>query len=101
MIILTELGEIAMFSNIDRLCSFIGLVPSMNNSSDTIKENKTTPRSNNAFRKAIIESTWVCIRHDPTVESKYQQLAKRMQASNAIVRVAEKLIKRINCVLKN
>jgi transposase len=101
MVLITELEDIHRFSNINQLCSFVGLIPSMNNSSDTIKETDITARGNMMLRGMLIESAWITIRHDPAMALKYYQLSKRMEPTKAIVRIAKKLTKRINYVLKN
>jgi transposase len=101
MILLTELEDIHRFNNINQLCSFVGLVPSMNNSDDTIKETQITPRSNMMLRTLLIESAWMSIRCDPALALKYYQLSHRMEPNKAIVRIAKKLIKRVNYVLKH
>lgn len=101
MIFLTETGNINRFKNLDKLCSFIGLVPMTDSSGENEKIGGITKRSNNMLRTAIIESTWVAIRNDPALMLAYQKLAKRMKAQKAIIRIAKKLINRIISVLKN
>jgi transposase len=101
MTLLTELADIHRFNNIDQLCSYIGFVPNMNNSSDTIKETNITSRSNKTLRTLLIESAWSAIRCDPALALKYHQLSHRMTSNRAIVRIAKKLVKRILYVLKN
>ena len=99
MSLLTELGDIRRFPNINKLCSFIEMVPSMGNSSDTVKETSITPRGHRVLRGMLIESSWIIIRCDPAMALKYHQLSKRMEVNKAIVRVGKALIKRISYVL--
>ena len=101
MLILTELESIDRFANIDKLCSYIGLVPSTNSSGETEKVGKITPRKNNVLRTAIIESAWVAARTDPALLKSYHSYCKRMEPNKAIIRIARKLISRIQYVLKN
>ena len=101
MMLLTELGDIARFKHLDKLCSFIGLIPTTNSSGDREKTGDITPRGNKMLRSAIVESAWVAIRNDPALMLAYQKLIKRMKGQNAIIRIAKKLVSRILFVLKN
>jgi transposase len=99
--ILTEVGDITRFKTLDKLCSYIGLIPSTNSSGEKEKTGRITNRSNKELRSMIIESAWVAIRHDPALVIKFNKLIKRMKPNNAIIRIAKKLINRIRYVLKN
>jgi len=65
MIILTELGNIKRFKNLDTLCSYVGLVPMTNSTGENERTGDITVRRNKILRTAIIESSWIAIRHDP------------------------------------
>jgi transposase len=101
MIILTELETILRFGNLDKLCCYIGLVPSTSSSGEEEKTGDITPRGHNVLRTAIIESAWVAVRHDPVLLKSHLDYCKRMDPNKAIVRIAKKLISRIKFVLKN
>ncbi len=101
MILLTELGYIERFSNIDQLCRFIGFVPSMHQSGENDKSRKITKRGHSILRSAIIESSWMATRSDPALMKSYIDYCKRMEPNEAIIRIAKKLLKRIKFVLKN
>ena len=49
----------------------------------------------------VIESSWIAIRHDPALMLCYQEQSRRMEGTEAIIRVAKKLLNRIRHVLKN
>ena len=100
MTILTELEDISRFKNIDKMCSYIGLIPTTNSSGDNVKEGEITPRSNNFLRSMIIESAWIAVRNDSALMMVYQNLCKRMKPSKAIIRIAKKLLNRIRYVLR-
>ena len=101
MIILTELGDISRFNNLDKICSFIGLVPMTNSTGENEKTGDITVRRNKILRTAIVESSWTAIRNDPALMLAYQKLTKRMEPQKAIIRIAKKLVNRILFVLKN
>ncbi len=100
-VLLTELGDITRFKRLDGLCSFVGLIPTTNSSSDKEKTGNITPRTNNFIRSNLIESAWIAIRHDPSLALAYNNLCKRMKSNEAIIRIAKKLLNRIRYVLKN
>jgi transposase len=101
MTILTELENMDRFNSLDKLCSFIGLVPSTNSSGETERSGSITPRGHKVLRSALIESSWVAARADPALASSYNQYCKRMKPNDAIIRIAKKLLSRIRYVLKN
>jgi|WetSurMetagenome_2_1015567.scaffolds.fasta_scaffold107026_1 transposase len=101
MIILTELEEIERFSTIDKLCGYIGLVPSTKSSGDKERTGDITPRGHNVLRTAIIESSWTAIRNDPSLMHSYLTFTRRMESNKAIIKIAKKLISRIRYVLLN
>jgi len=101
MIILTELETINRFSTLDKLSSFIGLVPSTSSSGEIDKVGNITPRKHNLLRASLIESAWVAARTDPVLLNSFHVLCKRMQPNKAIIRIARKLLNRIRYVLKN
>lgn len=101
MTLLTELENIHRFESFDRLCAFIGFIPSTSSSGDWDGTGDITRRGHSVLRKTIIESTWMAIRRDPALAKSYHDYCKRMEANKAIVRVAKKLLNRIKFVLKN
>jgi transposase len=101
MIILTELETIMRFSSLDKLCCYIGLVPSTSSSGEKEKTGDITPRGHSILRNAIIESAWVAVRHDPVLLKSHLEYCKRMESNKSIVRIAKKLMNRIMFVLKN
>lgn len=101
MTIITELFDINRFKSLDRLCSYVGLVPTTNSSGDTEKTGSITPRSNQSIRSGIIECAWIATRNDPTLALVFCELCKRMKPNEAIIRIAKKLLNRIRFVLKH
>jgi transposase len=101
MIILTELESVERFNNIDKLCGYIGLVPSTKSSGDKERTGDITPRGHNVLRTAIIESSWTAIRNDPSLMHCYLTFTRRMEPNKAIIKIAKKLLSRIRYVLLN
>lgn len=101
MTILTELETINRFESFDKLCGFIGLIPSTHSSGDSDVVGNITRRGHSVLRSAIIESAWIAARLDPALMKSYHDYCKRMEPNKAIVRIAKKLLSRIRYVLKN
>lgn len=99
MRILTELGDIKRFHNLDQLCGYIGLVPTTKSSGEKEKVGEMTNRGNKHLKTAIIESAWSSIHYDSSMGQKYLQLRRHMDKNKAIVRIAKKLVARIMYVL--
>jgi transposase len=101
MIIISEIESIKRFSNLNKLCSYVGLVPTTNSSGEDEKSGNITPRSNKPLRSILIECAWIAIRHDSSLTLAYSKLSSRMKANKAIIRIAKKLLARIKYVLEH
>lgn len=101
MTLLSELENMDRFKSLDKLCSYVGLVPTTSNSGDTERIGGITPRSNKPLRGILIESAWTATRNDPALALAYSNLCKRMKPNKAIIRIAKKLLSRIRFVMKN
>lgn len=100
MTLLTEIGEIKRFRNIDHLSSFCGLAPNCRSSGQTEWITGISRRGNHFLKTILIECSWIAIRKDPALLLYYKQLIPRMNGNKAIIKVARKLLNRISYVLK-
>lgn len=101
MILLTELGDIQRFRNVDKLCSYIGLIPSEHSSGESENRGKMTKRGKGILKAVIIESSWTAVRKDPKLLMYFNHLSKRVKKTRAIISVSRKLVARIMLVLKD
>ncbi|MGZ8549867.1 MAG: IS110 family RNA-guided transposase [Chitinophagaceae bacterium] len=101
MTILTELESIDRFNNLDKMCGYIGLVPSTKSSGEKERTGDITPRGHSVLRTALIESSWTSIRNDPSLMKSYLSYIKRMESNKAIIKIAKKLLSRVRFVLLN
>ncbi len=99
MRLLVEIGDIRRFKKLDNLCAMTGLVPNTDSSGENERVGEMTKRGRKELRTALIESAWVAIRKDPELALCYGQYRKRMQPTEAIVRIAKKLLNRIRRIL--
>lgn len=101
MTLLTEVVAIGRFRRLERLCSYVGLVPTEHSSGETEKIGELTPRRSRFLRHVLIEAAWVAVRQDPVLLRDFLELSKRMRKTDAIVRIARKLLARVRFVLKH
>ena len=99
--LITELGDINRFPHIDHLSSFVGLIPRVRESGDTIHTGGITFRCNTFLRTLLIESSWQAIRKDPSLMQYYQRHVINNKGHKVIIKVARKLLNRIRFVMKN
>jgi len=100
MFLLTEIEDIKRFPCSERFASFIGLIPMTKSSGTKEKVGKITVRGHDELRSIFVEGAWVAIRLDPALLMTYQNLVKRMEPNNAIIRIARKLANRTYAVMK-
>ncbi len=98
MSLYTELVDIKRFSNLDKLCSFVGIVPSTHSSGETDYTRGISFRHNKFLRPLIVESAWVAVRSDPALSLRFHELCRLMPKQKAIIRIAKKLLRRIRHV---
>lgn len=101
MIFLTEIVDIHRFTSRDALASYCGLIPGEHSSGDTEHDTGIARRRNGFLRYILIEAAWVAVRKDPALTQAFALLRKRMRATDAIVRIARKLLSRMSWVLRH
>ena len=101
MMLLTELYDINRFKTLDKLCSYVGLIPDTDSSGAKDLKTGMTGRRNAQLRFVLIESAWTAVRKDPALMMAFNELCKHMTKTKAIVRIARKLLNRVRYVLKN
>lgn len=99
MTILAEIDNIKRFKTLDKLASYVGLVPYMHSSGESERIGGMTIRGNKKLKTVLIESAWSAIRKDPAMLLTFNKLCERMTKNKAIVRIAKKLLNRIRRVL--
>lgn len=100
MIILTEIGDINRFKNIESFRSFIGLIPRSHSSGEKDYQGSITSRGSSHLRSLLVESSWTAARRDSFYMNEYSKHLKKMKANKAIIRVAKKMVNHIYSVLK-
>lgn len=96
----SELIDIERFRNFDSLVRYVGLMPLISASGDRKTILGMKKQRNSYLRELLIEAAWISIRKDNALLLSYQNLLIRMSKQEAIIRIAKKLLSRINYVLK-
>lgn len=94
----TELGDIKRFPKLDKMTSFVGLVPSVASSGDKEIVRGISDRHNRYLRNLLLEAAWVAVSKDPAMILAYKELSKRMSKQKAIIRIAKKMLNRVRYV---
>ncbi len=101
MIILTEIGNVRRFKDLDRLNSYVGLIPGEYSSGDSQHITGIIHRGNSVLRRSIVEAAWVAVKRDTALLSAFKSYSCRMQKNKAIIKIARRLLNRIRYVLIN
>ena len=99
--ILAEIGDVRRFKRIDELCSFIGLVPNIYQSAETLIVSGMTKRRHNLLRAYFVEAAWFAVRRDPEMLAYYKKYAGKMLSKKIIIKIARKQVVRMYYCLKN
>jgi transposase len=89
MVFLTELGDLSRFSNRRQVGSYLGLVPSSNESGECgERKGHITHHGNARVRKALCQAAWSRVRTDPKEEAIYNRIVKKNPKHKKIAVVA-------------
>jgi transposase len=99
MFFLLEVGDIKRFKGFDALNDFVGFCPDKYCTGETHHDRGITCRRHKKLRSLLIEAAWQAVRIDPALMNSYETLCKRMKGTQAIIRIARKLLRRLRAVL--
>ena len=89
----SEICDINRFSSYKKLCSYLGLVPSIRQSSKTERRGRITKQGNALLRSMLIQNARVAVRHSERFKRKYERLlAKGVEENKAIVAIARHMV---------
>ncbi|ANE52294.1 IS110 family transposase [Flavisolibacter tropicus] len=97
--ILSEVGDLRRFKGIDRLSSYVGLVPSLHSSGEKSYSRGITYRSKNLLRSYLIEGAWIAAKKDEELMQYYLE-RKGCDHRKIIIKMAAKTLSRIYHVIK-
>ena len=97
--ILSELGDLRRFTSFKKLASYVGFIPSMQQSGEGLYTGGSTPRANRHVRNMIVEASWQAVRKDPVMQNYYRSHAGK-NSKAVIFKVGRKLLSKIHAVIK-
>jgi len=97
MAIVTEVWEMERFKSLDKLSSFVGIVPDTSSSDTKERVKGLTRRANTELRRLLIQASWVASGRCKYLGSIYQKNKKKKE-QKAIIKVARKLLSIIRAV---
>ena len=100
VMLLATIGNINNFASCKQLCSYLGLVPIVRNSNETIKHGGISKKGNAALRGNLIQCAMVAIRKNYILNEFYTKLHATKGHGKAIVATARKLVQLIYFTLK-
>lgn len=94
LVILAVIGDVKRFPDDERLCSYAGLVPSLDQSGAHRRYGGITKEGNPLLRWIMIQCAWMHLIHakDSGIKRFYYRLARRKGKQVAIVATARKLL---------
>ena len=100
-IFLAEIGNVRDFSTPNKLASYFGVVPRVNQSNETKIYGRITKRGNNIARTTLIQCTWITIRYSDYLKTNYDRIRATRGSQKAIVATSRKLLRVIYDTLLN
>ncbi len=100
-LLLAVIGEVGDFADENKLVSYIGIIPRVSNSADSVNHGRITKRGSRLGRTTLVQCTLVAIRYSPYLKSYYERLKARRGAGKATIAAARKFLGIIYKTLKN
>ena len=97
--IIAELGDLRRFGSFKKLASYVGFIPSMQQSGEGLYTGGSTPRANRHVRNMIVEASWQAVRIDPVMQNYYRSHSGK-NSKAAIFKVGRKLLSKIHAVIR-
>jgi len=92
LLIAAEIDDISRFRTKDKLCAYVGLIPSVFASGGKVFHGRITRQGNKYLRWSLIEAIWPAIRKDLSLRMYYQKMKLRKGANPAKVATARRLL---------
>jgi transposase len=106
LLIYSEIGDIQRFSNPEKLCSYAGIVPSVDQSGPRTKRGSITKQGSSLLRWVLIQAVWVHIRYDTFLTRYFHRIARRKGGGKrarkrAAIATARKMLHVIYAMLRD
>ena len=99
-ILLSVIGNIQDFAEADKLSSYLGIVPRVSNSNETVQHGKITKRGSKLGRTTLVQCTLVALKYSAYLKRFYTKKKEQKGAGKAIIATARKFLGIIYNTLK-
>ncbi len=100
MTVLAAIGDIGRFESPNKLGSYAGLTPGLEQSGTKNRGKGITKEGRRELRWALVEAAQMAVKSDPHLKQRFQQLQHRMHRNQAIVAIAHRLLELVWYVLR-
>jgi len=98
--LLLEMGDFSRFKNSRKFTSYLGLTPSERSSGEKERRGSLTGYGNRSLRSALVEVSWIVLRHSNSFRHTFKILSYRIGKNKAIVAIARKLAIRLFWIIR-
>lgn len=88
----STIGEVNRFPDSKHLCAYLGLVPSLHQSGDTLLTGHITKLGDKFLRRNMVECARVAVRKDPHPREFYARVRQKSGDKKAVIAVARKMV---------
>lgn len=99
-VLLSVIGDVADFAGEDKLASYLGVVPRVANSNETINHGRITKRGSKLGRTTLVQCTLIAMRYSSYLKKFYERIKQKKGAGKAIIATARKFLGIIYRTLK-
>jgi len=91
-ILLSVIGNVKDFANEDKLAAYLGIVPRVKNSNETVHHGRITKHGSTLARTTLVQCTLSAKRYSPYLRNYYERIKRSRGSGKAIIATARKLL---------
>ena len=93
LLLISEIGDVHRFPDLEKLCSYAGLVPSVRRSGGSTRHGDITREGSKWMRWAFTQVVHIHIRYDTNLTKFYRRLSLSKTKQEAVMATARKMLK--------
>lgn len=91
-VLLSVIGDVKDFASEDKLAAYLGIVPRVKSSNETIRHGRITKHGSTLARTTLVQCTLVAKRYSPYLRTYYERIKRTRGSGKAIIATARKLL---------
>lgn len=100
-ILLSVIGDINDFEDEGKLASYLGIVPRVSNSNETVRSGRITKQGNKLARTTLVQCSLIAVRYSTYLRRFYERKKAERGTGKAIIALARRFLRVIYNTLKN